>query len=93
MKNEVKFRILLVWDAPQSFWSDSELKLQDSGRQIRFRAQKIGSQAKKYVLKDFAGKFGALFFIWFGYKIDAPICCWLARTLGDGVLMPNVADK
>ena len=35
--------------------------------------RKIGSQAKKIVLKDFAGKFGALFFIWFGYKIDAPI--------------------
>ena len=23
-------------------------------------------------MKEFAGKFGALFFIWFGYKIDAP---------------------
>ena len=35
--------------------------------------RKIGSQAKKIVMKDFAGKFGALFFIWCGYKIDAPI--------------------
>ena len=35
--------------------------------------RKIGSQAKQFVLKDFAGKFGALFFIGFGYKIDAPI--------------------
>ena len=42
----------------------------DSESELR----KIGSQAKKIVLKDFAGKFGALFFIWFGYKIDAPIC-------------------
>ena len=41
----------------------------DSESELR----KIGSQAKKFVLKDFAGKFGALFFIWFGYKIDAPI--------------------
>ena len=41
----------------------------DSESELR----KIGSQAKKIVLKDFAGKFGALFFIWFGYKIDAPI--------------------
>ena len=28
---------------------------------------------KKILMKDFAGKFRALFFIWFGYKIDAPI--------------------
>ena len=35
--------------------------------------RKIGSQAKKFVMKDFAGKFGALFFIWCGYKIDAAI--------------------
>ena len=41
----------------------------DSESELR----KIGSQAKKFVLKDFAGKFGALFFIGFGYKIDAPI--------------------
>ena len=41
----------------------------DSESELR----KIGSQAKKIVLKDFAGKFGALFFIWFGYKIYAPI--------------------
>ena len=40
----------------------------DSESELR----KIGSQAKKFVLKDFAGKFGALFFIGFGYKIDAP---------------------
>ena len=42
----------------------------DSESELR----KLGSQAKKFVLKDFAGKFGALFFIGFGYKIDAPIC-------------------
>ena len=41
----------------------------DSESELR----KIGSQAKKLVLKDFTGKFGALFFIGFGYKIDAPI--------------------
>ena len=41
----------------------------DSESELR----KIGSQAKKFVLKDFAGKFGALFFGGFGYKIDAPI--------------------
>ena len=35
--------------------------------------RKIGSQDKKIVLKDFAGKFGALFFKGFGYKIDAPV--------------------
>ena len=39
-KNKIKLRILLVWDAPQSFWSDSELILQDFVREIRFRAQK-----------------------------------------------------
>ncbi len=45
----------------------------DSESELR----KIGSQAKKFVLKDFAGKFGALFFIWFGYKIDAPIYIYI----------------
>ena len=47
----------------------------DSESELR----KIGSQAKKFVLKDFAGKFGALFFIGFGYKIDAPILISIAR--------------
>ena len=42
----------------------------DSESELR----KIGSQAKKFVLKEFAGKFGTLFFIGFAYKIDAPIC-------------------
>ena len=45
----------------------------DSESELR----KIGSQAKKIVLKDFAGKFGALFFMWFGYKIDAPIYIYI----------------
>ena len=45
----------------------------DSESELR----KIGSQAKKFVLKDFAGKFGALFFIGFGYKIDAPIYIYI----------------
>ena len=31
-----------------------------------------GQTLLKIVMKDFAGKFGTLFFIWFGYKIDAP---------------------
>ena len=39
--------------------ADSELK-------------KIGSQAKKFVMKDFAGKFGAGFFH-IANKIEAPI--------------------
>ena len=49
---------------------------------IEFESElrKIGSQAKKIVLKDFAGKFGALFFIWFGYKIDAPSGSWGAES-------------
>ena len=54
----------------------------DSESELR----KIGSQAKKFVLKDFAGKFGALFFIGCGYKIDAPIwtylfCLWAKKNL------------
>ena len=40
LKNQVKLWILLVWDAPQSFWSDCELILQDFVREIRFRSQK-----------------------------------------------------
>ena len=37
----------------------------DSESELR----KIGSQAKKIVLKDFAGKFGALFFIWVELRV------------------------
>ena len=69
VKKRVKLRILLVWDAPQNFWSDSKLILQDFVYvYIEFDSElkKIGSWEEQIILKEFAGKFGTYFFIFFG---------------------------
>ena len=72
VKNRVKWRILLVWDAPWTVLAENL-----HGRRFLYKKadsdlRKIGSQAKKFVMKDFAGKFGAQFFH-IANKIEAPI--------------------
>ena len=58
------------------FYNQFWLKIRQSGFKghvVAIREHSlIDFQSEKLVLKDFAGKFGAVFFIWFGYKIDAP---------------------
>ena len=68
------------------FYDQFWLKIKQSGLQGHVDAHSehhlIDFQDEKIVLKDCAGKFGTAFFIWFGYKIDAPLLAFQKRPQG-----------
>ena len=81
MKNPVKSRILLVWDAPQTVLAKNQhgsmILYIVSGSKLR----NIGLSVEKIILNEFAGQIFDQIFGGLGYKIDAPICFRPQRCL------------
>ncbi len=62
MKNRVKSWILLVWDAPQTVLAENLHGSRILYIVSRSNLKNIGFSVEKFILKDFAGKFGTRFF-------------------------------
>ena len=62
VKNRVKWRILLVWDAPWTVLAENLHGSRFLYKKADSELKKIGSQAKTAKTEDFAGKFGTGFF-------------------------------